>query len=228
MGRLQIGGGIIMQNSSDDFIDVTNDVGLSGKFIRLARERRLEKVCKMVRKREDLVRTLDEVVGALRACHDQVSLARLEKWCRERKRDFEVHLRKTSADAEQKKGKLMLALQEIEQWLAEEELICDWTIDPGPMTSLVPTILKRSDPLFDERNAIIDANPRLRHLAICQLLDQKLALTGDVSSHLPNHWINDFGVSNFTEAYLHPKCRNRVQRMISGRRTFARDLRPTQ
>ena len=217
-----------MQTSSDDLIDVTNDVGLSGKFIKLARERRLEKVCKMIRKREDLVRKLCEAEGARRACNDQVSLARLEKWCREQKRDFEAHLRKTAADAERKKGKLMLELQSVEQWLAEEELICDWTIDPGPMTSLVPTIVKRSDPLFDERNAIIDANPRLRHLAICKLLDQTLALTGDISSHLPNHWINDFKVSNFTEAYRHPKCRNRVQRMISGRRAFVRDLRQTQ
>jgi hypothetical protein len=83
---------------------------------------------------------------------------------------------------------------------------------------LVPRQVRKSDPSVVERNQVIDEHLNLTTVEICRILDQRSALNGEVSDWLPKAWAGDYEVNTFRDAYRHPRCRNRVHKLISVRR----------
>ena len=206
-----------MQDSSGDFIDVTNEVGTSGKFLELARNGQLVPTSEAIQERVRIARKLAEVEAKLRACNDPAKLAEFEKRYRKGGRNFESRLKELAANLEAQKSQLLAKMQQIDQQLVE--LGAEWTVDPAPMTSLVPRLVKKSDPSVAERNEVIDSHLDLSDMEICRLLDLHFARDGRVScEHFPKNWERDYGVHAFTEAYRRPECRNRVHKLISVRR----------
>src|SRR5450631_1413126 len=115
-----------MQNSSDDLIDVTNEIGISGKFLELARNGQLVTVSDAIHDRAQIATKLAEVEGKLKACNDPTRLAELEKWYRGKRRNFESRLPKLAADLEGQKCQLLAKLRQVDQWLDQEELALEW------------------------------------------------------------------------------------------------------
>src|ERR1700694_2397457 len=117
-----------MQNSSSNFIVVTNEVGFSGVFLRLGRNGQLVAVSSLIQDRVKIAKRLAEIEGMLMACNDPARLAEYAQWCRKGKRDFESRLRKVVADLEDRKCLLLAELSEIDQRLDQEELNLEWTV----------------------------------------------------------------------------------------------------
>jgi hypothetical protein len=208
-----------MQNSSDDLLDVTNEIGLSGKFLKLARNGQLAAVSSLIQNRVTIAKDLAAVEEKLKACNDPAMLAEFEKWCRKGKRDFEATLCKLAGGLEHRKCRLLGELRQIDQRLDQEEVDVEWAVNPAPMTSLVPRLERKGDTFVAERNEIIDENLRLSSKEICKLLDLEFGWEGrECGEHLPKTWVRSYRVDSFIAAYQHPKCRNLVHRLISGRR----------
>jgi hypothetical protein len=214
-----------MQSSSDHTIDVTNEVGMSGKFLKLARTGQLYPICNLINQRQVLARKLTAVEGKLNACNHPAALKELATWCR-RKHDFTIRLPKIAADQEEKQRKLIAQIKEIDELLDKAELEWEWEIDLAPMTSLVLKIVE--NPFTAERNRTMDEifsmNPNISDKEMCRALDQHLARDGEVCQHLPKRWFEHCAVRKFVEAYRHPDCKNRVESMISKRRALLHDL----
>jgi hypothetical protein len=207
-----------MQNSSGDLIDVTNEVGTSGYFMALARNGQLAAVSDAVLNRVKIAKELAEVEGKLNACNDPTSLAEFEKRYRKSKRTFEPRLQKLAADLEDRKCRLLAELRQIDQRLDPEELGGEWAVDPRPMTSLVPRLVRKGDTFVAERNEIIDRSASLPDFDVCKVLDQHFAREGEVSDTFPRSWERSHRVQTFTAAYLNPECRGKVHTLISKRR----------
>jgi hypothetical protein len=206
-----------MQSSSNDFICVTNEYSASGRFLQLARNGQVVAVSEVIQNRVSIARKLAEVEGQLSACNDPARLAELAIFCSTRKRDFELELRKVVANLEARKCRLLARLHQIDQRLDQEELSVEWVVNPAPMTSLVPRLVRESDPFVAQRNEIIDENINLSTLKICKILDRNFARDG-YCDHLPKSWALRCKVQNFIDSYRNSELRNNVQKMISVRR----------
>jgi hypothetical protein len=209
---------LFMQTLSSDLIDVTNEVGMSGKFIELARTGELVAVGSLIQNRVTIAKELAAVEGKLKACNDPAMLAEFEKWCRKGKTNFQSRLPKLAADLEARKSQLLAELHQIDQQLDQKELGANWAVDPTPMTSLAPRLVRKSDSPIAERNEIIDSSLKRPDFEICKLLDQQFTRDGELSEHFPKTWDRSHGVRTFTAAYLDPKCRGKVHTLISKRR----------
>jgi hypothetical protein len=154
---------------------------------------------------QDRVNTAEQLVAVeekLRACNDPAKLAEFEKWCWKGKRDFQSRLPKLAADLEARKSGLLAKLQQIDQRLDQEEFGVEWVVDPAPMTSLVPRLVRKGDPSVAERNEVIDANLNRSALEICKLLDQELGWEDrECEDYLPEPWVRRYGVNSFLAAY---------------------------
>jgi len=210
-----------MQTSSDDLIVVTNEIGISGVFLGLARNGQLFSLSDAIHDRGETVRNLVEVEGKLKACNNPAKLAEFEKWCRKGKRDFESRLRQVVTALEDRKCQLLDELHKMDQRLDRKELGIEWEFDSNvTMTSLVPRGVRKSDPSIAKRNEIIDANIERTDLEICKLLDQELGWLGEGSNSLPKSWERRHEVDTFVGAYHHAKCRNNLHKLISVRRSL--------
>jgi hypothetical protein len=207
-----------MQNSSSDLIYVTNEVGISGRFMALARNGQLGAVSEAIHDRASITEELAEVEGRLRSCNDPGRLAEFAIWCSTRKADFNSKLQKLVADLEARKCRLLAKLHQVDQQLDQEGLGMEWEVDPAPMTSLVRRLRRKRDPSVAERNEVIDNNLGLPTQEICKLLDRHFARDGEVSDSFPATWARRYEVHTFTDAYRHPECRNKVHKLISLRR----------
>lgn len=218
-GQFQSRGELTMQNSSGDLIDVTNEVGTSGKFLELARNGELVTVSDAIHDRAQIATKLAAVEGKLKACNDPARLAEFEKWCRKGKKNFESRLRKLVADLENQKCLLLAEYRQIDQRIHQKEIAVEWEVDTAaPMTSLVPRMVRKSDRCVAGRNEVIDCNLNLPDREICKLLDQHFTREGEVSDNLPKTWERSHRVQTFGAAYLDPKCRGKVHTLISKRR----------
>ena len=206
-----------MQNSLNDFICVTNEYSASGRFLQLARNGQLVAVSEVIQNRVSIANKLAEVEGQLSASNDPSKLAELAIFCSTRKRDFELELRKVVANLEARKYRLLTELRQIDQRLDQEELSVEWVVNPASMTSLVPRLVRESDPFVAERNEIIDENINLSTQQICKILDRNFARDGSCDQ-LPKPWALRCKVHSFIDAYRNPQLRNNVQKMISVRR----------
>jgi hypothetical protein len=217
-----------MKISSHDLIDVTNEVGISGKFLKLARNGRLVAVSGAIQNRAKIAKELAEVEGKLNACNDPATLSELAIWCSTRRGDFGPKLKKLAANLEYRKCRLLAALRGADQRLHQDELSLEWDVDPTAlMTSLVPRLVRKSDQFVAERNEVIDRNLNLTHEEICRHLDQELGWEGrECGEHLPKTWVLRYRIDSFLAAYRHPKCRNLVHKLISVRRRLASYSRP--
>lgn len=213
-----------MESSSNDFICVTNEYSASGRFLQLAQNGQLVAVSEVIQNRVSIAKELAEVEGQLSACNDPVRLAELAIFCSTGKRDFELELRKVVANLEARKCRLLARLHQIDQRLDQEELGLEWVVNPAPITSLVPRLVRERDPFVAERNEIIDKNINLSTQQICRILDRNFARDG-CCDQLPKPWALRCEVNSFIEAYRNPRLRNNVQKMISVRRSRLRQRR---
>jgi len=213
-----------MQSSSSEFINVTNSwASASGCFLGLAETGQLMAVSKTIQNRANTAKKLAEVEAQLVACNNPVRLAELLIFCSTAKRDFKSRLRALVTNLEARKGRLLAELSKIDERLDKEHLDLGWAVDPAPMISLVPRIVRKSAPHVVERNAVIDEHLDLSDREICHLLDRNFVRDGyGCCDHLPERWVRDCRVDTFIGAYNHPQCRGRVHKLISVRRRLQR------
>ena len=212
--------GETMQDSSSNFITVSTEFGASAQFVALERNGRLIAASEAIWDRSGVVEQLGEVERQLIACNDKRSLAELAIWCLQRRRNFEAKLRKLATSLEAQKCRLLTKLQTIDQRLAQEHPGVELVVDLAPMTSLVPRRVRKGDEYVAERNGVIDGHLDLPSQEICKLLDMHFSRDGQCPDHLPKTWTLRYGARTFTDAYRDSKCRNLVQRLISGRRNL--------
>jgi hypothetical protein len=210
-----------MQDSSSNFITLTNELGTSGQFIELAQNGQLVPVSEMIRDRATITNELSGVERKLRSCNDPGRLAELAIWCKAKRLDFSSRLRGLVAKLEAQKSQLLTKLRENDEQLNQEDSGVEWKIeaDPRPSTSLVPQRLrlKKRDPSLAKRDAIIEANSNCSTEEICKTLDD-YAVGSEIIDWMPPSWVRTYAVTTFLEAYRHPECRNLVHKMISVRR----------
>jgi hypothetical protein len=211
-----------MQFSSRDFITVTNEFGVSGRFIELARTGRLAPVSKAIWDRSHVARELAEIEAKLRACNDPATLAEFAIRCSTRTGDFISRLRQVVAKLEAQKSQVLAKLRKIDEQANKLDLGVEWAVTAAPMISLVPRHLKKADRHVVERNEVIDEHLGLAGREVCKVLDQHFVRDGQCYDHLPKTWALRHDVHTFTEAYRHPRCKNLVEKMISVRRARSR------
>ena len=215
-----------MTNSTSNFIDVRSDVGASGQFINCLRNGRYSVVSELVQDRLRLSQELAELKGKLRGCNSWATLGEFAHRHRIGPQDTVTKLRTLVTDLETRKSDLVAKLGAVDAQLAREGVVGEWETIPSPPMCLIPRVVRVPDESVAERNKIIDANSRFSDQRICKLLDEHFSCNGDEPCyHLPKGWMKAFGVETFCAAYLHTKCRNRIQPMISKRRRIVGHLK---
>ncbi len=208
-----------MHNSSGDLIYVTNEVGMSGRFLELARNGQLVPVSEKIQDRVKIAKELVEVEGKLKACNDRSCWRPLRFGASLEKRTLRQVYERLQQVSKIGNVNYWPNCTKIDQLLDRKQFVEEWTVDPTPMTSLVPRLVRKSDPSIAERNEVIDGNLNLTNEEICKLLDRNFRRDGvGCGDHLPKPWVRDFQVDTFLAAYRHPECRNRVHKLISDRR----------
>jgi|SRR5579864_503288 len=207
-----------MQSSSGDFINPTNEVGTSGGFLKLARNGQLVTVSSLIQKRAKVAENLIPVEAQLVACNHPTALVEFALWCLKRRKQFAVELPRKVQSLEVRKIQLRTEVERIDQLLAQDESSFEWTTDSGPMTSLVPRVIRKTDPCVAERNEVIDCNLNLPDQEICRVLDRNFTREGQGCDYVLKSWVSRYGVRTFIEAYRHPECRKKVHKLISVRR----------
>ena len=208
-----------------NLIDVSSAVGTSGWFLRLARDGQLNKVSDLVIKRTELMIDLAEVENLLVAFNDPRAISEFVVWCVNAKKEFISEFVKRVRKLEVRKASLHAKLRavdgKLDELTKEEPLEGEWTTSTEPMTSLVPRVVRKSNPYRAKRNEIIDQNHQKSTLEICTILDRTLGWEGIVDHrYFPERWAEDFGIRNFVNAYRDPRTKNCVNKMISGRRAL--------
>jgi len=210
-------------STDEKTVDVSSPIGVSGAFISLAQAGKLAEVSSAVLEYQSLVSQLARVEEKLEDCNNSVFLIRLAEKCRKRRQDFVSELKKLTQSLETKKTQLHTRLTEIKQHLIDEYPTLDGSLS-GVMPASVPILTPaprtgRPYPGVAGRNAVIDKYLQESDLDICKKLDFNFMRDGKVSSeYLPASWTRDFGVRTFVGAYREHGCRNRVHKLISGRR----------
>jgi hypothetical protein len=185
---------------------------VSGTFITMAEKGTLSAVSFIIHERTRIAAHLQQVEQKLLACNNPLALAFLADWCERGNKDFGTELRKRVDELEAKKCELNTELQQIDERLARENTGSEWTFAPD-FVSLIE-ISRPPDPTVAVRFMIINKNPGKSAFEICKILDAHLRDGELPVGFFPNTWMEDFGVTTFVDAYRHPKCSNRVQKMI--------------
>ncbi len=208
-----------MQNSSDDLIDVTHEVGTSGTFLELARKGQLAPVSSLIQKRAIMAADLAQVNAQLRACNNPAALAEFAVWCLDKKKDFGPELKKMVKKCESRRLQILDRMAGIDHRLVQQKQSTEFPTDSAKCVSLVPKVQRPQNSFLDARNKVIDQNITLPHQDICRILDFEFALDDQVHpQYFPDSWVRNFGVKTFTAAYRIPKCRGLVHKMFSTRR----------
>lgn len=208
----------VPSNAQNDFINVINEICTSGRFLKMVQSGRADTVIGLLVKRVAIASALGQIEAKLRACNDPVALTEFAVWCHKSKRNFGSELPKKAQALEAQKLQWQTELKQIDQLLAQEKAEFEWTTSTEA-NSLVPRVVRATDPLLAARNSIIDQNLDQSHEEICTLLDFDLARDdGALPQGFPDTWVRDYGVHTFVEAYRHTECRNRVHKMFSARR----------
>jgi len=74
---------------------------------------------------------------------------------------------------------------------------------------------RRSDPYVLVRNGLIRASRHRRDKDIAQELDLELGQGDMPALGLPEKWTEKYGVTSYSQAYSHRKCKPLVQKLIS-------------
>jgi hypothetical protein len=193
-----------------------NELTVSGTFLMLAQNGNLMTVTQMIQERARIAADLQRVEEKLLSCNNPLALARYARSCEKRNKDFGTELRRLAVKLETQKCELTLALQQIDEQFAQQNLGFKWMITTA-FVSLLPTANAPPDPVVALRYMIIDQNLGKPHSEICQLLDFPWREGESPTGFFPDSWTRDYGVKTFVAAYRHPNCRKRVEPMISKR-----------
>jgi hypothetical protein len=192
-------------------------ITVSGTFLMLAQNGNLLTVCEMIQERGRIAEQIQHVEQQLLSCNHPYALAPLGLWHESRNRNVGTELIELAEKLETRKCELRVALQQIDEQLAQKNLGFDWTVMLG-FVSLIPTSAKPLDPVVALRHMIIDQNIGKPHSEICKILDFPWRDGEPPERFFPDGWKEKYGVETFVGAYEHPDCRNLVQKMISSRR----------
>jgi hypothetical protein len=192
-----------------------NDLTVSGKFITMAQQGNLMTVSWMIQERTTIAAHLQQVEKKLLACNNPLALASLAEWCERGKKDFRTELIGRAAKLETKKCELKVELQQIDEGLVNN-MGFEWTFALD-FASLIE-ISKPPDPTVAVRFMIVNKNRGKSAFEICKILDSHLRDGELPAGFFPTRWTEDYGVTTFVDAYRHPKCRNRVESLISKHR----------
>jgi hypothetical protein len=117
---------------------------------------------------------------------------------------LEAELAGVNADCELVRLRLQKDHPEIVAAIESSEKLSG-NIDSTSRREMLPS----KNAAIQKRNQCIRKFRHASHVNICFELD-------DASIPIPATWRKKFGVSNFSDAYSHPKCRRLVHRLLSG------------
>jgi hypothetical protein len=186
---------------------------VSGDFITMAQNGTLMAVSWMIQQRTRIAAELQQVENKLLACNNPPALASFAEWCARSNNDFGAELKKRAEKLEAKKCELKVELQEIDDKLAQENAVFEWTLVPD-FASLI-AISRPRDLDVAVRCLIINKNPGKSAFELCKILDAHLRDGELPVGFFPDRWTRDCGVETFVDAYRHPACKNRVGKMIA-------------
>ncbi len=212
-----------------DEIDVSVQA-VSGKYLELEKQGKLEELLRLEQKREELQYDLAHTNAELSQINNQRWL--LDFYFRARKRNecFGAKLERKAAQLEKRKARVSSELADIEGRISRiEPLLLQVQLPEYPeISSLVGKAPLRSridDPYAAVRDLMIkhlsdkeDSNEK-----ICIELDAQLARRGDSPMGIPDEWVDKFGPDwqkkhgwNFyLAAYKDSRTKSRMQAIIS-------------
>jgi hypothetical protein len=210
--------------AADELLDVSVP-SVSGFYIALAEQGKLQQLPGLLKKRYRLCREVADVTAKLQDINNPGWLAMFGGG----RPNFATDLPKRAARLEEVKSKKSSQLAQIEAQIRR--------IDPALLEIEVPAetdssgasraIGPQENWAVAKRNQLIQKHARTKksHLAICKALDLELAEFQDAPPiGVPQKWVQEFGNGwkekykrwNFYEAaYRDPRTKNRMQKMIS-------------
>lgn len=214
----------------DDLLDVSM-VGISGRYIELAEQGKLDELLGLQEKRRQLLDDLTIVESGLSQFGNQVWLLNFYVKAQKRARKFGQELRRRAGQLELRRTKLRTQIEEIEKQIARvEPLILEVPLQGIPVVERLPAIKSGENPFVLVRDYAIKlaASEGLSDLDICKRLDLTLTVRGaEAPVGMPEQWVEDFGEAwkrteervSYVRAYLDPNTKNRMQKMISTAKT---------
>jgi hypothetical protein len=195
-------------------LDTTSQIGVSGQFMALVENRKLDAFQALWEKISVLRQKLGAIEEPLSKINDLGCLLQFANRCRKRGQDF-------SKSLTQKARRLEINKAVIQKELSETYELVD-SVQPGlggttySLARGAAVSGRRRTPRYRlpavaSRNSIIQRYKGKSVLDTCKALDSQ-----EVQIPLPTNWTDRFlGVKTWTQAYMNRQCRNLVHKMIS-------------
>jgi hypothetical protein len=210
----------------DDLLDVSA-VGISGRYIELAEQGKLDELLRLQEKRIHLLDNLTIIESELSQFENPVWLLNFYVKAQNRAKNFGTELPRRAGQLERQRTKLRTEIEEIEKQIARiEPLILKAPLHEIPVVQRPPAIKSGENPFVLVRDYAIKlaASEGLSDLDICKRLDLTLTVRGaEAPVGMPEQWVETFGESwkksygrvTYVAAYQTPETKNRMQKMIS-------------
>jgi hypothetical protein len=210
----------------EDLLDVTV-ASISGRYIELAEQGKLDKLVGLQEKRGRLLDDLRVVESELSQFGNQLWLLNFFVRCQKRGENYAKQLPRRADQLERQRSKFRGEIEKVEKQIAEiEPLILKVPLPDVPIFDRPPAIRAGDNPFVLVRDYAIKlaASEGLSDLDICKRLDMTLTLRGAVAPvGMPEPWVEEFkatwtktyGSVTYVAAYQYPQTKNRMQKMIS-------------
>jgi hypothetical protein len=217
----------------DDLLDVSV-VGISGRYIELAEQGKLDELVGLQEKRRHLLDSLTIIESELSQFGNPVWLLNFFVKAQNRAKKFGTELPRRARQLERQRTKLRAEIEEIEKQIARiEPLILKAPLHQIPVAERLPAIKSGENPFVLVRDYEIKlaASEGLSDLDICKRLDLTLTVQGaEAPVGMPEQWAEEFGETwkkryggvSYVAAYRYPQTKNRLQKMISTAKTRLR------
>jgi len=209
----------------DELLDVSL-VGISGRYIELEKQGKLEELLELQETRKRLSVDLMVVESELSEFGNPLCLLNFYAKVRNRAGKFDTQLKARAARLEKQRAKLRGDLTKIEGQISRiEPLLLTVPFADAPNVERPPAIRIGEDSFVLVRDYEIKlaAAEGLSDLDICKRLDFKLVQPTGVPLGMPERWKEEFGEIwkrsyggvSYVAAYQCPETKNNVQKMIS-------------
>jgi hypothetical protein len=203
----------------------TNTPSVSGAFMELAEQGKLQRVMDLMAEYSNLSAGLSEVEAALKECHNPIWLKDYSKRVRRQGRSFQKDLPRHTKQLERRKAQIVARRDRVLTKLQEIDV-------PAPEGTFTTLAIPPDKQAFSQtlQNLPIGSNANapkrfrdqlireLAHLSdeeICRRLDALLMLHDSPPIGFPDDWPEKHKVSKYLDAYASKSCKNLVQKLIS-------------
>jgi hypothetical protein len=198
---------------------------VSGAYLQLAQKGLLQRVSKLRAEYSSLTSELAEIEKSRHDCNEPNWLEEYWRRISSKGRDFSKALSSHTKALEQRKTKTLARLDRVLAKIQEIEVL-------APAGTFITLAIPVGSQAFLHTGQSLRPGPNMRvpvkirdetirkyaHLSdreICRKLDAELIQSNSPPIGFPESWIEDYSVSTYVDAYDNPRCRNRVQKLIS-------------